>query len=281
MRIVAAFLLLTVFGALAFFLTFTSSWGSLLMPHTAANDGAAVVEEPAPTLDWEGKYAVAVNQPIVLRSAPFAAAQTVGFLHKGERVALQGCDASGLWCRTEAGAWLVSYRVGTLPEGLPTLQGVSVQAAPTQTPLLPTPAPALLLPTPTQAPAIRLLPTPTPVSTALPQAIVSEAANLRAGPGTTYAIVGSANFGESLSLVGQSADGQWYQTGSGVWIAAFLLREPPAGLPIADAPADQPGVEGGQMAEPDATSDVSSATEILGTTAAPAEAGMQGAGRVP
>lgn len=240
MRIIAAFLLLSVFAGLALFLTFTSSWGNLLLPHAAANEAVTVVEEPSPTPDWEGKYAVEVNQPVVLRSDPFAAAQTVGLLRKGDKVAIKGCDVTGLWCQTEAGEWFVSYMVGALPEGLPVLDGVKVQAAPTKAALFPTPDPAALLPkaTPTAALAILLLPTPTPAPIVLPQAVVADAANLRAGPGTTYAVVGSANFGESLSLAGQSADREWFQTDGGAWIAGFLLSEPPADLPVVEAPAE-------------------------------------------
>ena len=247
MRIVAAFLLLIVFSTLVMFLTFTSSWGSLLMPHVAANDPGAVVEELAPSPEWQGKYVVAVSQPVVLRSAPLPSAQTMSILHKGQQVLLRGCDVSGIWCQTEAGAWLVSYGVGALPDGLPTLQDAAVQAAPTPLPTLDL---AQIAPAPTQVPAILLLPTPTPVPTTLPQGRVADAANLRAGPGTAYAIAGSAALGESLSLAGQSADGEWYQIDSGAWIAAFLLRERLASLPIVDAPASPRVVGDGQAVEP-------------------------------
>jgi len=232
MRIVAAFLLLTVFAGLAVFLTFTSSWGSLLVPHTTANEAAIVEEIATATPNWEGKFAVDVNQSVVLRSDPFAAAPTVGLLRKGDKVALQGCDPTGLWCQTEDGAWLVSYMIGTLPANLPVLGGVVVPVAKNApTPII---SDAIIEPTatPTEVPIALLLPTPTPVPTAPPQALVTDAANLRAGPGTTFAIVGSAGAGETLNLAGQSADGEWFQTDSGAWIAAFLLSEPPAGLPI-------------------------------------------------
>lgn len=60
---------------------------------------------------------------------------------------------------------------------------------------------------------------------------VRQNANLRAGPGTNYAIVGSVPKGRTLQLAGQSADGRWYQLRSGEWIAAFLVTDAPA-LPI-------------------------------------------------
>lgn len=232
MRIVAAFLLLTVFAGLAVFLTFTSSWGSLLVPHTTANEAAIVEEIATATPNWEGKFAVDVNQSVVLRSDPFAAAPTVGLLRKGDKVALQGCDPTGLWCQTEDGAWLVSYMIGTLPANLPVLGGVVVPVAKNApTPII---SDTIIEPTatPTEVPIALFLPTPTPVPSVPPQALVTDAANLRAGPGTTFAIVGSAGAGETLNLAGQSADGEWFQTDSGAWIAAFLLSEPPAGLPV-------------------------------------------------
>lgn len=240
MRIVAAFLLLTVFAGLAIFLTFTSSWGSLLAPQATANEEVVVEEVATVTPTWEGKFAVDVNQSVVLRSEPFAAAPTVGLLRKGDKVALQGCDPTGLWCQTEDGAWLVSYMISTLPLDLPVLDGVAAPVAKgAPTPII---SDAIIEPTatPTEVAIALLLPTPTPVPAARPQAIVSDAANLRAGPGTTFAIVGSAGLGETLLLAGQSADGEWIQTDSGAWIAAFLLSELPAGLPVIAEDSGQP-----------------------------------------
>lgn len=61
---------------------------------------------------------------------------------------------------------------------------------------------------------------------------VNRNANLRAGPGVTYAIVGQAAKGQSIQLTAKSADGRWYQVDSGAWIAAFLVDNAPA-LPVA------------------------------------------------
>lgn len=55
-------------------------------------------------------------------------------------------------------------------------------------------------------------------------AVVLRDANLRAGPGTTYRIDGSATAGERLRIVGSNAAGDWHELESGQWIAAFLVR---------------------------------------------------------
>ena len=119
--------------------------------------------------------------------------------------------------------WFVSYLVGTLPEGLPVLEGVKVQAAHPpwrrssrrRIPLrscrrrrLP-PASALLI-----------LPTPTPAPHRAAADVVASAANLRAGPGILPPL-SAAPTGESLSLAGQTDGGEWFQFDGGAWIAGF------------------------------------------------------------
>lgn len=61
------------------------------------------------------------------------------------------------------------------------------------------------------------------------------AANLRAGPGTTYALVGTATAGQPLAIVDQTPAGDWYQLANGAWIAAFLVD-----LPATDAARPTP-----------------------------------------
>lgn len=53
---------------------------------------------------------------------------------------------------------------------------------------------------------------------------VTRNANLRAGPGTTYAVRGSARAGSPVRIVDTTAAGDWYELDSGQWIAAFLVR---------------------------------------------------------
>lgn len=73
------------------------------------------------------------------------------------------------------------------------------------------------------------------------------AANLRSGPGTTYAKVGSLPEGKTVVIASCSKACDWYQLEDGAWIAAFLVEpleqgaaeqpstsaEPPAAIPTA------------------------------------------------
>jgi hypothetical protein len=65
-------------------------------------------------------------------------------------------------------------------------------------------------------------------------------ANLRGGPGTGYAVVGSTQAGDALDVTARNAGGDWLQLAGGEWIAAFLVDNAPeaADLPVAaEAPA--------------------------------------------
>lgn len=53
-------------------------------------------------------------------------------------------------------------------------------------------------------------------------------ANLRQGPGTTYAVVGGVTAGQTLEIVAQNAAGDWYQLADGRWIFAALVNDAPA-----------------------------------------------------
>ena len=77
-----------------------------------------------------------------------------------------------------------------------------------------------------------LIPTATPAV----QATCSQAnsnANLRAGPGTGYAVVGSVTQGQCLTITGRTEVGDWFQLSNGNWIAEFLVDNAP---PIASIP---------------------------------------------
>ena len=66
-------------------------------------------------------------------------------------------------------------------------------------------------------------------------------ANIRACPGTNCAVSGHVASGQSLKLIARSADTAWYQLENGGWIAAFLVNNAPATLPVASAkPAATP-----------------------------------------
>jgi cytoskeletal protein RodZ len=101
---------------------------------------------------------------------------------------------------------------------------------PTSTPPAPPPTPEP--PTPTIEP-----PTPTPSAQL---ATVAVQANLRAAPNLEAAIVGAAQVNDQISLIGQTADAQWFLMNNNAWIFAQLVGNPPAGLPVVDPAAVAP-----------------------------------------
>jgi hypothetical protein len=85
-----------------------------------------------------------------------------------------------------------------------------------------------------------LQPTPglilAPTATApLVRPVANDVANLRAGPGTNYAIIGRATISQALAIMARNPAGDWYQLDDGTWIAAFLVSHPPPDLAIATA----------------------------------------------
>jgi uncharacterized protein YraI len=89
-----------------------------------------------------------------------------------------------------------------------TLTQTPIQSTPTS--ILPTPAPTPLPSTPTPVPP----PTPTslpPTSRPASAEVTAEALNLRAGPATTYSIVGGLKRGDSLTITGRSPDNSWIE----------------------------------------------------------------------
>ena len=102
-------------------------------------------------------------------------------------------------------------------------------------------------PTPTQQPTRTHTPTasptamdtstptprPTPTFTPTPRPAVNVQANLRAGPGIQYDIVGGRNDGDDVHPIAQTHDGLWLELSGGQWIYAPLVDNPPTNLPIA------------------------------------------------
>ena len=103
----------------------------------------------------------------------------------------------------------------------PPTGGVPPTAAPTAPPPAPTPTP--------------------PVAADVTAEVLTDALNIRQGPGTQYPSVGTLARGERVSVIGRSTDGQWwaipYRGGAG-WIFAALTRTEgdTAALPLVAPP---------------------------------------------
>ena len=100
----------------------------------------------------------------------------------------------------------------------------------------PTAIPVVPEPTPTEWPT--LVPTSTPVPNL---AKTNVQANLRAGPGVTYQLVGVLNKGTSVVPVSRTADRQWLKLDTGAWIFADLVDDESSSLPAeTNIPAPPP-----------------------------------------
>ena len=69
---------------------------------------------------------------------------------------------------------------------------------------------------------------------------INRSANLRAGPGTSFAAVGQGRANQSVTIIGQNGAGDWLQIENGHWIARFLVNNVPSGLQVKDVPLAVP-----------------------------------------
>lgn len=127
------------------------------------------------------------------------------------------------------------------PTAMPTPTEPPATSTPTAVPT-DTPTPTLRPPTPTPAPPTATpTPAPTDTPTLAPQPQTARSANLRAGPGTNYAVVGSAAAQQAIEPMGRNTAGDWLQIQSAAgeaWIAAFLVENVDvAGLPVRQSTA--------------------------------------------
>ena len=97
-------------------------------------------------------------------------------------------------------------------------------------------------PSPSPAEAMTATATPSPAPTATPGVTVSnDFVNLRAGPGTSYDLVGRLNQGQTARVTGKSSDGQWWQVsveGKMAWVSGKFVQanEAARDVSVAQAP---------------------------------------------
>ncbi len=125
-----------------------------------------------------------------LRAGPGVTYALVGKAAAGQTVTIAGKNASGDWYHLSNGQWIAAFLV-------------TFNADPV------TPSAAINHPT-------------TSIITTVASA--KRDANLRSGPGVTYALAGTVSTSQALTLTGQTSDGLWYQLAGGEWIAAFLVN---------------------------------------------------------
>jgi len=203
-----------------------------------------------------------------LRAGPSTAQAIVGKVRAGQLVTITTTSEDGNWVQLDDGQWiaavLVKHRAGTVtattspttPRRLvaTVAPAVSTKSAATATVTATVTTTIIstgtvtvtrVAVTPSTAP-IRLQSRATLTATAslarttITPTLASGAtalrnANLRAGPGTNYTIVGGVRAADALDLQGQTSDGSWLQLRDGSWIAAFLVTQQPTTLPTVAA----------------------------------------------
>lgn len=153
-----------------------------------------------------GQATVAV-EAANLRAGPGTDHPIVGGAQAGDTLDVIACNDGCTWYQLVDGAWIAAFLV---------------QSA----------SPAPLLSSGQEISALAV------DSAALPakQPVAAADANLRAGPGTDYPIRGGVVAGDPLAVVATNANGDWLQLarpdGSRAWIAAFLVANAPADLPV-------------------------------------------------
>ncbi len=132
-----------------------------------------------------------------LRSGPGTETLVAGSATAGERLQIIACNSDCSWYQIQGGLWISSTIVET--ENLSEVSTLDSEIAISQ-------------------PTARF------------------DANLRAGPGTHYPVVGTVRLGQPFTIVSANNDLSWYQLGAEQWIAAFLVDNAPTNLPDAVVP---------------------------------------------
>ncbi len=189
-------------------------------PTAAPPTLAPATPTPTPTLDAEEDeqqvveavpVAVTVSVQAELRTAPSEEADVIGLVAIGGTVFIDGRDSAGNWYRLEDGTWISAAALVEAPEEHVPVVTAETQQATTEEEVQPTQAE-----TPTATPAVPIEAVP---------ALVSLDANLRSGPGTDFERVDGVFAGDEVSVIGQSADGEWYLLEGGAWLFAALVVE--------------------------------------------------------
>ena len=200
-----------------------------------------------------------------LRSGPDTTAAIVGRAGIGEEIALVATNDDGTWFLLDTGAWIFGDLVDGAPDDLPvaTLDLITAVQTAAEARILAEAEAEEAAPEPTPTPTPTVAPTPVPLPTATPTATltvtepvtetgavaptVNVDANLRSGPGTSFAVSGGTVTGQVVNILGQNSTGEWYLLDNGGWVASFLVDNAPTDVPIVpdDATPASVGAPGG------------------------------------
>lgn len=217
-----------------------------------------------------------------LRSGPATTFDLVGTASPGQELEIVAISNDAGWYLLASGQWIFAELVNDPPSSLPIatqelIDEVNAQAAieaeaeasatPETTPLpeaSPTPE---ATPEPTEEPIDE-------VEAEAPQPSANVDANLRAGPGTQFDVIGGTITGQEVDIVGQNSTGEWYLLSNGGWIAATLVDNPPSAVPVVADDAS-PLLNGDQPGPILVPTPAPNGSGLVATPAAEEEAGAQ------
>jgi len=166
--------------------------------------------EAAPAVSGVPLIATSVIENANLRAGPGTNFAIVGQATAGQEVQVAAVSEDGGWYLLGNGAWIASFLVAAPEAPVPVVNDQILQAVTGQT-----------------APAPTGVVTPT----------VTVDANLRAGPGTEFDVIGGTITGQAINIVGRNADGTWFRLDNGGWVFAALVANPP---PLESVPVVNP-----------------------------------------
>ena len=199
---------------------------------------------------------VAVNADSNLRAGPGVEYERVGGINFDEEASIIGISTDGEWYLLEDGAWLFAALVAEAVDvTVVNEDGVSDQMAAAGTEQQETEQAATdeqqaeteqtqedAEQTDTEQPdtvdeqtAPETEETEADPEQPQPVVIAPLGANLRVGPGVDFERVDGADEGQVLTIVAQDETGEWLQLEEGSWIAAPLVANVPADLPVSSA----------------------------------------------
>jgi len=166
--------------------------------------------EAVPAVSGVPLIATSVIENANLRAGPGTNFAIVGQAAAGQEVQVAAVSEDGGWYLLGNGAWIAGFLVAAPEAPVPVVNDQILQAVTGQT-----------------APAPTGVVTPT----------VTVDANLRAGPGTEFDVIGGTITGQAINIVGRNADGTWFRLDNGGWVFAALVANPP---PLESVPVLNP-----------------------------------------
>jgi uncharacterized protein YraI len=203
-------------------------------PQVTETEAVTPTDAETPTVEVTATVQPPSGLPVVnttatttanLRAGPATTFDLVGQVGPGAAVAVAGISEDGQWYLLDGGAWIATFLTAdaALPN-LPIATQELIDQATGNAPVAPTPA---VTTTAVLTPEAAATPVP-PAVTAPVTPTTTTDANLRAGPGTEFPIIGGTITGQALNIVGRNADGTWFRLDNTGWVFGELVANPPA-----------------------------------------------------